>query len=278
MVEVRRAGDDELRVRDVTANQLRRRGEIRQNARNLVRTAARENRDGRRGGREPQAGEKPLARRRRFREIDQRMPDEFDRHAAGLVNRRLERKNDEHAIRDGADRGEPPRPRRPDLGADVVDDRNAEALDRRSEAEIEAGKVDQDERIGPIGLRRRDEPPPCGQQPRQLGNPLGEAGDRDLAVVGDEAAAGRRELRAAEARDAQRGIDREELAGQRPGVQIAGCLTAGQEEARAQDAGRVKSAGGSGALIFTSVTRRSTDTGPTFCVARKANWMPSTAR
>ena len=31
-------------------------------------------------------------------------------------------------------------------------------------------------------------------------------------------------------------------------------------------------------LSLTCVTRRSTDIDPTFCVARKANWMPSTGR
>ena len=58
-----------------------------------------------------------------------------------------------------------------------------------------------DERVGPLGLRRRDEPPPRREQPRQLGDRLGQAGDRELAVVVDEPAAGRGELRAAEAGD-----------------------------------------------------------------------------
>ena len=105
-----------------------------------------------------------------------------------------------------------------------------------------------------------------------------EAGDRELAVIVDEAAAGGGKLRAAEAGDADPRIEGEELAGQRSGIEIAGRFAAGQQEARAQDAGRLNSAGSRGALIFTSVTRRSTDIGPTFCVARKANWMPLTSR
>src|SRR5438067_2322265 len=68
-----------------------------------------------------------------------------------------------------------------------------------------------------------------------------------------------------------------------PGLAVDGFLEGKDDEhavdeARAQDAGRLNSAGSSGGLIFTSVTLRSTDSGPTFCVASKANWMPSTLR
>ncbi len=171
-----------------------------------------------------------------------------------------------------------PGARGPDLRADVVDHRHAEPLDRRREAEVEAGEVDQDERVGALGPRIRDQPPPRREQPRQLGDPFGEPGDRDLAVVVDEAAAGGGELRPAKPGNVDGGIEREQLAGQRPGVEIAGRFAAGQQQARAQDAGRLNSAGSIGALIFTSVTRRSTEVGPTFWMARKANWMPSTSR
>ena len=55
-------------------------------------------------GTRPCAGEELAARRRRLRQIDQRMADELDRHAASLVDRRLERKDHQHAIRDRAHR------------------------------------------------------------------------------------------------------------------------------------------------------------------------------
>ena len=48
--------------------------------------------------------------------------------------------NDEHAIRHGAHRGKPSRPRGPNLRTDVVDHRHAEPPDRRRKAEIESEK------------------------------------------------------------------------------------------------------------------------------------------
>ena len=50
------------------------------------------------------------------------------------------------------------RPPRPDLRADVVDHRHTQPLDRRREAEIEVGKIDQDQRVRPIGPGGGDEP------------------------------------------------------------------------------------------------------------------------
>jgi hypothetical protein len=159
---------------------------------------------------------------------------ELDRHAAPLVDRRLERKDHQHAIGNGANGREPSGARRPDLRADVVDDRNPEPFDRRRQAEVEPGEIDEDERVRAFRPRRRDEAAPGREQSRQLGDPRDHAGDRELAVVIDEKAAGGREPGAAESGDGQRGVEREELVRQRAGVEVAGRLTAGQEEANAQ--------------------------------------------
>ncbi len=72
------------------------------------------------------------ARRCRVDQIDQRMPDELDRHAGVAIDRFLERKNHEHAIGDRADGLQPAGTPGPDLRADVVDDRDAELLDARA--------------------------------------------------------------------------------------------------------------------------------------------------
>ena len=69
VVEVRRARDDELRAGHVAPDQPRGRGEIGQDARDLVRPAAGQDRDGRRRRRQPERGEKraraaPTASRR----------------------------------------------------------------------------------------------------------------------------------------------------------------------------------------------------------------------
>ena len=123
----------------------RRRGEIRQDPRDLVRPAARQDRDGRRRRRQS-------ARRR---ETHRASADGFARSISGwptnstgtpacLVDRRFERKDHQHAIGDRPHRREPSGARRPDLRADVIDHRDAEALDRRRETEVESGEIDQD--------------------------------------------------------------------------------------------------------------------------------------
>ena len=108
---------------------------------------------------------------------------------------------------------------------------------------------------------------------------LGQAGDREVAVVVHEACRRPRANRGPpRPAMAKRRIEGDELARQRAGIEVAGRLAAGNQETRAQDAGRWNSAASIGALTFTSMTRRSTDSGPTFCVARKAIWMPSIGR
>ena len=89
------------------------------------------------------AGSKPSRRSERARrltrrrEIDQRMADELHRHARLAVDRFLERKDHQHAIGDRADRLQPPGAPRPDLRADVVDDRNAERADAARQRKVE---------------------------------------------------------------------------------------------------------------------------------------------
>ena len=196
---------------------------------------------------------------------------------AFAIDRLLERKDHEHAIRDRADRLQPSRAPRPDLRADVVDDRDAEALDRRRQAEIEIGKVDEDQRVRPLGARGRDERRRAANDRGSFAIASGQAGDREVAVVVDEPAAGGRELRAAEAGDGERRIEREQLARQRAGVQVAGRLAARQQQARSRSRA-FEQRGSRSMLTLTSVMRRSTDCAPIVRVAWKAIWIPSTAR
>src|SRR5439155_23996062 len=108
---------------------------------------------------------------------------------------------------------------------------------------------------------------------------LGQAGDGKAAVIGEEAAAGIGELRAAEAFHGHATIDRAQFARQRTRVQIAGWLSARQQNARGQGLGRLKRAGSIGALNVMLVTCRSPSGRPLpNAVVVNGTWMPSTPR
>ena len=126
---------------------------------------------------------------------------------------------------------------------------------------LKSGKSIRTSASGRSASRRRDQPAARRKRSRQLGDRLRQPGDRDVAVIVHERAAGRRELRPAEAGDANGGIEGQQLARQRAGIEIAGRLAAREQEAGAQEAGRLNSAASIGVLIFTSMTRRSTDSG-----------------
>ncbi|PYR61045.1 MAG: lipid-A-disaccharide synthase [Acidobacteria bacterium] len=99
-----------------------------------------------------------------------------------------------------------------------------------------------------------------------------------LPIV-EEAAAGIGELRAAEAFHRHAAIDRAQFARQRTRVQIAGWLSARQQNARGQGLGRLKRAGSIGALNVMLVTCRSPSCRPLpNAVVVNGTWMPSTPR
>ncbi len=105
---------------------------------------------------------------------------------------------------------------------------------------------------------RANEAPERRQRARNLGDGFGEPGDRQFPIVVEQPAAGRRNLRTAEAGDGNAGIERPELADQRTRVQVAGGFAARQEEPNTQEVGRLKSDGSTGTLSFTLLDRRST--------------------
>src|SRR5579885_1906045 len=79
--------------------------------------------------------------------IDQGMADELAWNARFGIDLLLEWKNDQHQIDPLGDRLNPTRSPRPDLRADIVDDRNAETLGRLGQSKIEIGIIDQDQQI-----------------------------------------------------------------------------------------------------------------------------------
>ena len=110
-----------------------------------------------------------------------------------------------------------------------------------------------------------------------LRDDLGEAGDRQPAVVDEHAPARRANSGPARPATSMSGRERAQLAGERAGVQIAGRLAARQQQAAAQDAGRLNSAGSSGAVdLHVDDRRSSTGSPPTRTLAAKAICTPST--
>ena len=103
---------------------------------------------------------------------------------------------------------------------------------------------------------------------RNLGNDFGEAGDGEAAVIHDQAAPGADEFGAGQPCHLDVRSQRTELARDGTRVEIAGCLTAGQQQAHAQDVGRWNRVGSREppSLISTTV-RSSAGSPPTVTVA-----------
>ena len=120
-----------------------------------------------------------------------------------LVERRLERKDHEHAIGDALDRLHAARPPGPQLRADVVDDRHADACAARARgSKLKSGKSIGDEHVAGASAsraahQRAIEPP----RARQDAHRFGQAGDRQAAEIADERGARGAQPIAAEAGD-----------------------------------------------------------------------------
>ena len=113
----------------------------------FVGTAAGKQRHDRTRAVEANLAEEALLRLLRSGEVDQRMANELDRHAGIAVEGFFEWKNHQNAIGDALHGPHPVPAPRPELRADVINDRDAEILHRRGQAEIEIREVDDDERL-----------------------------------------------------------------------------------------------------------------------------------
>ena len=98
---------------------------------------------------------------------------------------------------------------------------------------VRAIRLDCDEDVGTIGARPRGQAAQRAVRLRELPHDLGQAGDGDAAVIFEQGPAGRRQLGAAEAADADAGIERPKLADERTRVQIARRLAARDQQSRA---------------------------------------------
>jgi len=150
-------------------------------------------------------------------------------------------------------------------------------VDGRREPKIEIGRIDDDERVGTVRSSRVDQQPPRLEQPWDLGDRFGDAGDGEAAIIGQQFAACVCEMWSAEPGDGDVRFQSLQLAHQRAGVQVAGRFRAGEHQAKAQE-GRLNRAASTGTLSLKSVIRRSIDCAPFFRAPEKANWTPSIAR
>ena len=159
------------------------------------------------------------------------MTDPVHRHVRALVDRLLELEDDQHAIGDLPHRLHAPGTPGPQLRADVVDDRDAEASDRARQPEVEVGKVDRHEHVGAPFGGVADEPPIHRVGLRQDARDLQQTRHRDAAEVADERRAGLLKAIAAEAGNGGGGFRAQDLGRQRAGVEVTGRLAAGDHHA-----------------------------------------------
>ena len=145
-------------------------------------------------GVEPQSRQQLAARRRLGNQLHERVPDELDGDADPLVDLRLEREDDQHAIDEPLHRRQAAGAPRPQLRADVVDDGDAQPVHGLAEAEVEVREVDQHQDVRPPLAGRRDEPSIHRVRARQLLRHLDDAGDAQPAVVADQFCPGTRRV------------------------------------------------------------------------------------
>src|SRR5262245_52319858 len=107
------------------------------------------------------------------------MSDELDRDTGALVNRLLERENDEHLRGDRFHRPDTARPPCPELRADVVDDGDPKRASAPSETEIEIWKVDRHKHIGSVVHEALPQAVKHLKGAWQHAKRFGEAGDRE---------------------------------------------------------------------------------------------------
>src|SRR3990167_4750370 len=97
------------------------------------------------------------------------MPDPPDRYSRALIERLLEPEEHDHPVHVPADIPQPPPAPGPELRADVVDDRDAVALDQGcDDREVEIAEVHEDDEVGPLRAEVGFEQPLGAQQPGEV--------------------------------------------------------------------------------------------------------------
>ena len=187
----------------------------------LVRPAARQQRHDRPARLQADAAKERLAPFGRPRELHERVADEGGGGPRRAVDLRLEGEDHEDAVRDRPERAHAPASPRPELRRDVVDERDALAAQGGREPEVEIREVDHDGDVGADGTCGPHQAPVHLERARQHAHRLGEAGDRQPAVVPHQLAARRLEPVAPEPENPNVRGDRAERLRQGARIQVA---------------------------------------------------------
>jgi hypothetical protein len=105
------------------------------------------------------------------------------------------------------------------------------------EAQVEVGIVDEDREVGALAVHLGEQAAEDPPEVREVGHHLPEADDREIANVGQQGSPFAFEPVAAQAEDAHRRLQPgAKMTDEIRGVEVAGGLTAGDEEPRHQRA------------------------------------------
>ena len=184
--ELGRDGDGRLDVGTPRRDERQRARDRRDVVGDLLPPAAGEDCEHRPRGVEALLGEERPGMGGRSHDLDERVADERDGHARLAVERLLEREDHEHAVDGLPDLLEPAAPPGPDLGRDVVDDRDSAPLQLAREAQIEVGVVDEDGEVGALGVGAGEQFAEDAPQAGQVAQHFEEADDREIVDVRNE--------------------------------------------------------------------------------------------
>src|SRR6185295_200138 len=150
---------------------------------NLFLSASRQERENRAGWIQTKISTELLTRGSRADDSCKRMPDVLDFDAGVSVELLFKRKDHQHAIDVSAERADSIPAPSPHLRTDVIDDLESLAMKLASEAHIEVGPIDQDNRRGPPRARRLKQRSICAVEFSDCAGDFRHADDSDLARI-----------------------------------------------------------------------------------------------
>ena len=160
------------------------------------------------------------------------MADELDRALAAAVERRLEREHDGEPVDPARDRAHAAAPPRPDLRADVVEDRNAGPLGGAREPQVELREVDQDAEVGRVLAQAAHEQAIDAEELADVARRFDDADRRDLGRVDHRLHPRGAEPGAADPEHLEPGDSRAQRAQEVGAVEVARRLARDHEHAR----------------------------------------------
>ena len=211
-----------------------------QDALHLLLPAARQDRHERGVRRRPERCHERLVRLLRPQVVDHRMADVRGRHAAGLEERLLVRQDAGHVREAAAEFPHPPRRPRPDLRRDVPEDGNPPGPQTAAQQEVEAGAVEHDGQVRPLGGQHPVRPAQAVQVVRHAAQQRGHADDAQVGGVGEQPGAGGLHARPAEGQDLGVRFPPPDGPDEAGGMEVSGGFAGADEESRASSHGHLR--------------------------------------